>query len=261
MEGRTYELFMELHRGLPRQGPGDAASTARAFSMVRGLPEKPRILDAGCGPGRQAVDLARLTPGRIIALDSHGPFLEQLRGGAAVGGFAGRIRPVLGDMSSLPFREGAFDLIWSEGAVYIMGFGQGLSSWRPYLSPGGHMAVTEICWLKPDPPDEISRYWDECYPAMRDVEGNLATIREAGFEPIGHFTLPESAWWEDYYTPLERNLAAFEAARHGDEEAIVVAAEERREIDVYRRYSDYYGYVFFVMKTSSHAEAATGPAG
>ncbi len=31
-------------------------------------------------------------------------------------------------------------------------------------------------------------------------------IRACDYEVLGHFTLPESAWWEPYYQPLEERL-------------------------------------------------------
>ena len=46
-------FFFEIHQGLPREGPGDFDSTRRALALLGGLPERPRILDIGCGPGMQ----------------------------------------------------------------------------------------------------------------------------------------------------------------------------------------------------------------
>jgi len=40
-------------------------------------------------------------------------------------------------MQALPFREASFDLIWSEGAVYVMGFDAGLAQWRRGSNPAG----------------------------------------------------------------------------------------------------------------------------
>jgi len=53
------DLFRELTEGLPRQGPGSSEATLRALRMVDGLSSRPRILDVGCGPGAQTIDLAR----------------------------------------------------------------------------------------------------------------------------------------------------------------------------------------------------------
>ena len=53
------EYFMDLYGDLPRAGPGDNGSTARALGMIKGLPAEPRILDLGCGPGVQTLELCR----------------------------------------------------------------------------------------------------------------------------------------------------------------------------------------------------------
>jgi hypothetical protein len=38
---------------------------------------------------------------------------------------------------------GSVDLLWSEGAIYLLGFEDGLRRFRPCLAPGGLAAVTE----------------------------------------------------------------------------------------------------------------------
>jgi len=247
-DAHMMRLFYDLHSGMPRQGPGSAACTRRAFGMLTGLPPHPRILDVGCGPGAQALVLATLSDGSITAVDDHAPYLAELRAEAEARGLADRIATVRQDMTALDFPAGSFDLIWSEGAIYIVGLEAGLRAWRPLLRPGGCVAVTEATWLRPDPPPDLAAFWDEGYPAMQNIDANLAALRAAGYRPIGHFTLPESCWWTDYYTPLEARLAAFERQHPDDEAAREIVEMERREIALYRKHARYYGYVFYVMR-------------
>jgi ubiquinone/menaquinone biosynthesis C-methylase UbiE len=54
--------------------------------MIRDLPRKPRIIDIGCGPGMQTVELAKLSKGSIEVVDNHQPFLDQLRKKSSVEG-------------------------------------------------------------------------------------------------------------------------------------------------------------------------------
>ena len=96
-----------------------------------------------------------------------------------------------GDMKDLPFGPDTFDLIWSEGAAYIMGISEAFSAWREFLRPGGYVVVSEATWLVPDPPAEVREFWAAEYPGMTDVAGNLARIEAAGYEVVGHFTLPD----------------------------------------------------------------------
>lgn len=75
---KVMEFFFEIHQALPRQGPGSSESTRQAFNLLPELSSKPRILDIGCGPGAQTIELAKLSRGLIIALDNHQPYLDQL---------------------------------------------------------------------------------------------------------------------------------------------------------------------------------------
>ena len=91
-------------------------------------------------------------------------------------------------------------------------------------------------------------FWEAEYPAIRDVEENTRTIADTGCELAGHFTLPESAWYEHYYQPLEKRLVDLRRRYQDDDEALELIEVEEAEIDLYRKYSDYYGYVFYVMR-------------
>lgn len=190
MDDLQIKLFFDIHSDLPREGPGSNECTRRAFGMIEGLPDSPRILDIGCGPGMQTVELARISGGHITAVDNHQPFLDALSESARREGVADRIEIVNASMSDLPFADESFDLIWSEGSIFIIGFAEGLRQWKRLLKPGGVIALTEAAWLRPDPPAELADFWNECYPAIMDVDGNLAVIRECGYDVVGHFTLP-----------------------------------------------------------------------
>jgi SAM-dependent methyltransferase len=250
-DDRSMELFFELFSGLPRQGPGDPESTRRALSLVPPLGPAARILDIGCGTGAQTLDLARFSPANIIAVDFHPPFVEELNGRAAGLGVGARVRAYVGDMTRLDFPQGHFDLLWSEGAIYNMGFDAGLDAWRNLLRSGGHIVVSELCWLAPDPPQECLDYLASEYPAVRTVAANREGVERSGYDLVGDFCVPSSSWWRDFYEPLGRNIVAFRSRHSGDGIADGIAAQSEREIDMFRRYSDWYGYVFFVMRKRS----------
>ena len=168
-EDRTTMLFFEMFTGLPRQGPGDAASTLRALALVPGIGPETRVLDVGCGTGLQTRVLARNSPARFVAIDNHPPFVQELNRQAHALGIGDRLEGRVADMRQLDFAPGSFDLIWSEGSIYVIGFEAGLREWRRLLVPGGHVAVTEACWTKPGAPPDCAAFWAQEYPqsAMR----------------------------------------------------------------------------------------------
>lgn len=244
------DIFFEIHKDIPREGPGDSKSTQRAFSLLKNLPSKPKILDIGCGPGKQTFDLIKLTDGNMVAIDNHQPYIDSLNEEIVKQGLTDRIQALNKDMFNLDFEEKSFDVIWAEGAIYIIGFENGLKTWPRFLKTKGHIAATEISWLKPNPPDELKTFWDECYPNIQNIESNLEIIKRCGYKAIDYFPLPESAWWDDYYNPIQQRITKLKEKYHDNEDAIKMIELEEKEINIYKKYSAYYGYVFYIMQLS-----------
>ncbi len=175
------EVFFALYGDLPRAGPGNKASTARALELAHPLPSQPRVLDIGCGPGIQTLDLAELADSaQIDAIDTHQPYVDLLNERAQAKGLQQRVRAAVGDMTALPFPAHWFDLLWSEGAAYIMGVENALTAWRPLLTDGGVLAFSELVWVQPERPEPVESFFMEQYPQMGDVEATVALIESSG---------------------------------------------------------------------------------
>jgi len=243
----TTDIFFDIHHDLPREGPGRNQYTRKAFHMLPEM-DKPRILDIGCGPGGQTMDLARLTQGEVIGIDIHQPYLDQLTNKIKEAGLSARVHAINCSMFNMKFPDESFDIIWAEGSIYIMGFEQGLAGWRRLIKPKGFLAVHEMTWLRPDPPQEIYAYWKEFYPEIKTVEENMELILKCGYTLIGQFTLPEDAWWIEYYGPLEERIKDLRGKYIDNLEALAILDNEQREIEMYKKYYQWYGSVFFVMK-------------
>ncbi|HUO05539.1 MAG TPA: class I SAM-dependent methyltransferase [Candidatus Binataceae bacterium] len=241
-------LFRELTDGLPRQGPGSTTATLRALGLIRDMPVRPRILDVGCGPGAQTIDLARATGGEIVAVDLRERFLKELRARAEAAGVTRQIETRKQSMFEMDFPEESFDLIWSEGAIYIRGFADGLRAWRRFLRPNGWIVVSELTWLIADPPAAARKYWAEHYPRMQALEQNRRIAMDAGYEELRTFALPVQDWWNNYYGPGQARLLEVRARHADDPRTIVLLDDIRREYDLFRTHSDSYGYVFYVMR-------------
>ena len=252
MTDRLLEVFFDVQSNLPRQGPGESDSTRRALALCESLPSDPYVLDIGCGPGAQTLVLAEeLHDASITAIDVHEPYLVELRARAAASGYLDRVVPTNMPMEEMPFAPETFDLIWAEGSAYIMGFSKAVAAWRSQLKRKGYLAVTELVWLTEDKPVEAAQFFRREYPAMVDRAGVAESIRVAGYELIANFTLPDSAWWEPYYTPLLARLPALESKYAGDAASLEVIAAALREVEIRRRFASSYGYEFFVARRTN----------
>ena len=238
------EIFWTLHTDLPREGVGSDATTRRLLQLAGPLPAAPRALDVGCGPGRAALVLAE-AGARVTAVDTHEPFLQRLRAAAAERGLAERITTDRRSMAELPYPDASFDLIWSEGAAYLMGVDAALASWRRLLRPGGTLVLTDLGWTTPEPAEATRRFWAEDYPAMRDADATATAARAAGFDVVATYVLPESDWWEEYYGPLAERIGGWPDP---DPATAAVLAEQRAEIDLRREHPGDYGYTAFVLR-------------
>jgi len=250
---RFWELFFEVYENLPRQGPGSQACAAQALGLCSELQDAlsttaPTLLDLGCGVGCQTLYLAELTSGSIVAIDSHAPSIERLQASIAARGLSQRVRAIVGDMAHLELPLGSFDLIWSEGALYSIGLSKALGICHGLLRPGGYLVFTDAIWRKENPPSAVQALFDQDYPAMGWLDDDLAAVQGAGFEIVGHFTLPDAAWWGDFYTPMEYRIAELRGKYARDIEALTILDQIAEEPELHRRYSDYYAYEFFVVR-------------
>ncbi len=159
-----------------------------------------------------------------------------------------KIKTENADMNNLNFKNNSFNAIWAEGSIYIIGFEKGIKQWKKLLKTKGYIAVSHISWLKDDPPNEITKFWKDNYPNIKNIQTNLNIIKNAGYNIINHFILSENAWFDDYYNPLQNNINAFITKYQNNNDALKIAKEEQLEINLYKKYSKYYGYVFYIMQ-------------
>lgn len=245
--------FFTLHDGLPRQGPGSDATTRRLLSLAGPLPERPRVLDAGCGPGRAALLLAAEARAEVTAVDLHQPFLDALDEAAAAQGLDGHVHTVNCSMADVPRPDGGFDMIWAEGSAYIIGFDTALRAWRRLLAPGGVLVVTECEWATEAPAPQSRAFWDAAYP-LRTTEQNTATAQDAGYEVRATWPQPDADWWDEYYTPLSERVATADQTAPGMAQAVEAT---QAEIALRRDHGRDYRYTGYVLRPRNTSAAST----
>jgi SAM-dependent methyltransferase len=253
---RFWEIFFEVYENLPRQGPGNRDCAAKALRLCRDLPLSPTVLDLGCGVGGQTLHLAELTTGSIVAIDSHAPSIQRLNAALVERGLSQRVRALVGDMACLEQPMESFDLIWSEGALYNLGIENALRICHGLLRPGGHLAFTDAVWRRENPPPDVKESFDLDYPTMGRAGDVVAAIESCGFELLGRFTLPDEAWWSDFYTPMELRIEELRRKYANNGEALAVLDQLAQEPEMHRKYSHFYAYEFFVVSRSPRTVAA-----
>ena len=232
--------FFTVHADLPREGPGDAESVARAMT-VAGASNDWHVCDAACGPGDDIPALLNHV-GTVTAFDRHGPFVGQARGRH---GGNPNVQLYTAGFEEMPdfTPEGGFDAIWCAGALYFLGVQPGLTHFKSLLKPGGYVCFSEPCLF--DGASQGARdFWDG-YPTGTRADV-LAAVALAGFEVLDDWQLSDAAW-EAYYTPMEARLAQLKAGEVSDPVAQVIA-EAEKEIAGNRRYRAETGYLMVVAR-------------
>ena len=240
-------IIYDFFSGTDRQGPGNPEETRKALGFIGGLSEKSKIADIGCGTGGQTMVLGESTSCEITGVDSWQGFIDQFNQNARARNLDHRVKGIVGDMQNLPFREKELDLIWSEGAIYNIGFERGLNEWRKFLKPGGYIAVTENTWFSEERPAEIHDFWQSIYPEIDTIPNKVAQMQKAGYLPVATYMLPESIW-TDYYSWQTKRRESFLKKYEGNNSIKEFVATMQYEAELYDKYKAYYGYMFYIGK-------------
>jgi len=242
------ELFFKMYEGLKREGPGSYAMTKRAYDLC-GLPDKPEILELGCGTGGATIPLAQMSGGIVTGTEIYQPFLDRMIKRAKAAGVEDRIIAAVMDMGEIQAEPESFDAIWCEGAAYILGVNKALKQWKQFLKPGGCLCITDAVWLidPADAPQELRDFWAEGYPAMRDAQGNIKAGEIAGYTSLGNFTI-DTACWDDFYDDVERRMEEVEPLYGDDPDGRTIIDMTRREITLYRKHPNLFGYEFHIFR-------------
>ncbi|WP_292010047.1 class I SAM-dependent methyltransferase [Chryseobacterium sp.] len=243
-----FNLICEFFLHTERQGPGSPEVTLKALSFIDNLTDQSLIADIGCGTGGQTIVLTQNAPGHITGFDLFPPFIDRFNENARKLNLQDRMKGIVRSMDNFPFQNEELDLIWSEGAIYNIGFERGLTEWRKFLKPGGYIAVTESSWFTEKRPIEIENYCMPHFPEMNTISNKVAQIQRAGYMPVATFILPTNCWTDHYFTPLIKAQEIFLEKYAGNKAAEDFIALQRLDAEIYHKYKEFYGYVFYIAK-------------
>lgn len=244
-----YQLLIDLYKYTLRQGPGGDAETKLALDLCSFSKNKPiKIADIGCGTGASTLTLARQLNATITAVDLLDEFLDILKIRATKAGVSEKISTLECSMDTLPFDDEEYDMIWSEGAIYNIGFEKGLKEWKRFLKPGGLLVVSEITWTTGSRPSELQDYWDNEYSEIDVASAKISLLEKSGYSPMGYFVLPEHCWTDNYYILIQESFDKFLKRNGNTNEARTIVETETKEIELYKKYKNYFGYGMYIAK-------------
>ena len=189
--------------------------------------DEPRILDIGCGSGVPTMELARLGQGEVIGIDIDQPALDKLNRKIREAGFANRVQAVNRSILDMVFPDEGFDIIWSEGSIFVIGFERGIQEWRRLLKPNGFMAI---------------------HDEKGNVEKKLEQISKCGYKLLGYFILSEDTWWTEYFAPLEKLIAKSQTSYPDDPHALEELNQACRELEMFKNNPERNNSVYFVIQ-------------
>jgi serine/threonine-protein kinase HipA len=201
----------------------------------------------GCGSGAAGIVLAE-NGIQVRGVDIHLPFLHAFEKRAADAGVSDRVETLCASMLDTGWPEISLDLIWSEGAVFTVGFDAALTEFGRLLKSGGVAVISEATWFQAPSqvPAEVRKIWRANYEGVRTVSGNLAAAEEQGWRFLHAERLADEVWEIEFNTPMEEVIADVKSSN--DEDLKVIADECEAEIDTFRRFNAFYGYVFYVLE-------------
>lgn len=236
--------FFRVFEVLDRWGPGSESDTIKALEKVPFSPK--RILEIGCGRGIATTVLAKNSSATITSVDNDAPALNRLTERVKEAIVADRVTTCCASMTDLPFDEGSYDVIWSEGSAYVMGVTNALKAWRGLLRENGVLVISDLVWHRSKPNAGALAFWQKEYPDMTTAEVRIEQAEAAGYNVLDSFALSDEAW-KGYINPLQARvdqlkpeMAESEALRDLD-----------TELEIYRNNLGDFGYQMFVLKKSN----------
>lgn len=200
--------------------------TRRAYDLLPKL-DRPRILDIGCGSGVSTLEIAQISGGSLVAVDTDRHALDELADRFRQTNLVHRLEIIHTSMQELAFPPNSFDVIWSEGSIVNIGFKRGLSEWRDFLIPEGHLVVHDV---------------------MTDLPRKMELARVCGYKLLGLLKLSPEIWWSRYYEPLKKELEAFQQTCSLSKKVMAEMKVAEREIKEFDHSDDRFGSVFFVLQ-------------
>ena len=90
--------------------------------------------------------------------------------------------------------------------------------------------------------------WVEAVPEINTIGHNISIMQKTGYVPVAAFTLPENCWTDNYFIPRKAAGEALLKKYNGNKTIEAFIEIDDQEAELYSKYKQYYGYVFYIGK-------------
>jgi ubiquinone/menaquinone biosynthesis C-methylase UbiE len=203
--------------------------TRAAFLRLPRL-QKPRILDIGCGSGVPTLELAKLSGGEVIGIDIDQSCIDEFNRKISEEEYSNRVKAINVSLSEMKFPDEAFNVVWSEGVIRTIGFERSLKEWRRLLKHNGYLVIHY----------QVSRAADA-----------LSRIPQHCYRLVDTLSLPEDAWWTEFYKPIEEKMDTLLYKYGNSSDALKLLKQYKSEMDMVKKDPINFRSAFYIMKKVS----------
>ena len=111
----------------------------------------------------------------------------------------------------MDFPKDSFDIIWTEGAAFVIGFEKSIKNWRRFLKNNGFLVI---------------------HDDIKDKSKKIGLIEKYGYLLIAEFDLSFEVWWNEYYSQLEKLVEKYKDKYPNDTELRNEIESDKNQINM-----------------------------
>jgi len=139
------------------------------------------------------------------------------------------VKTVKCSLLEMDFPDESFDIIWAEGSIRLIGFEQSLKKCKQLLKPKGYLVIHDV---------------------INSISGELKKLNSWGYKLIDQISLPEDAWWTEFYEPLEIRVKELYVKYKKNDEMLKMLKKYQTEVAMVKSNPKDYCTAFYIIQKS-----------